>query len=139
MHTLSTAEQDTLRALVGVIIPASVEYAVPAADDPEILADIVASIGHDAPVICALLRDLDIRSPRAFMDLDPAARQELTEKFLKSDDTRLGALIRVVLQCYYRDTRVMQSLGMEARPPFPKGFTVEQGDWTLLEPVRRRP
>jgi len=45
----------------------------------------------------------------------------------------------VVAQCYYRDDRVMQSLGMELRPPFPKGFEVEQGDWSLLDPVRARP
>jgi hypothetical protein len=28
---------------------------------------------------------------------------------------------------------------MEARPPFPKGHEVEQGDWSLLDPVRMRP
>ena len=33
----------------------------------------------------------------------------------------------------------MESLGMEARPPFPKGYEVEQGDWSLLDPVRARP
>ena len=38
----------------------------------------------------------------------------------------------------YRDDRVLRSLGMEPRPPFPKGFEVEQGDWSLLEPVKRR-
>jgi hypothetical protein len=31
------------------------------------------------------------------------------------------------------------SLGLEARPPFPKGHTLEQGDWSLLDPVRSRP
>ena len=48
-------------------------------------------------------------------------------------------LTRIVLQCYYRDDRVMRSLDMEVRPPFPKGFEVEQGDWSLLDPVRARP
>jgi hypothetical protein len=43
-----------------------------------------------------------------------------------------------VLVCYYRDDRVMLSLGQEPRAPFPKGHTVEQGDWSLLEPVKRR-
>ena len=45
-------------------------------------------------------------------------------------------LTRIILQCYYRDDRVVRSLGMEPRPPFPKGFEVEQGDWSLLDPVR---
>ncbi|MGH7054344.1 MAG: hypothetical protein ACREFK_16060 [Stellaceae bacterium] len=30
----------------------------------------------------------------------------------------------------------MRSLGMEPRPPYPKGFEVESGDWSLLDPVR---
>jgi hypothetical protein len=33
----------------------------------------------------------------------------------------------------------MRSLGMEPRPPFPLGFAVEDGDWSLLEAVRARP
>jgi hypothetical protein len=28
---------------------------------------------------------------------------------------------------------------MEARAPHPAGFTVEEGDWSLLDPVRNRP
>ena len=47
-------------------------------------------------------------------------------------------LISIILQCYYRDDRVMRSLEMEPRPPFPQGFEVEQGDWSLLDPVKRR-
>ena len=33
---------------------------------------------------------------------------------------------------------IQRSLGMEPRPPFRKGFEVEQGEWSLLEPVRAR-
>ena len=32
-----------------------------------------------------------------------------------------------------------QSLGVEVRPPFPKGFEVERGDWSLPDAVRARP
>jgi len=46
--------------------------------------------------------------------------------------------VSLVMQCYYRDDRVMESLGMEPRPPFPEGFEVEEGDWSMLEPVQRR-
>ena len=41
-----------------------------------------------------------------------------------------------MLQCYYRDDRVLRSLGLELRAPFPKGYTLEQGDWSLLDPVK---
>ena len=43
-----------------------------------------------------------------------------------------------VSRCYYRDDRVMRSIGMELRPPFPRGFDVAPGDWSLLDPVRAR-
>ena len=45
---------------------------------------------------------------------------------------------RVILGAYYRDDRVLLAIGHEARAPFPKGYDVEQGDWSLLDPVRRR-
>ena len=34
---------------------------------------------------------------------------------------------------------VLRSLDLELRPPFPKGYTLEQGDWSLLAPVKARP
>jgi len=51
----------------------------------------------------------------------------------------VATLTRVVLQCYYRDDRVVRSLGLEPRPPYPKGHVLEEGDWSLLDPVRARP
>ena len=51
----------------------------------------------------------------------------------------VATLTRVVLQCYYRDDRVVRSLGLEPRPPYPKGHVLEDGDWSLLDPVRARP
>ena len=51
----------------------------------------------------------------------------------------VATLIRVVLQCYYRDDRVVRSLGLEPRPPYPKGHVLEDGDGSLLDPVRARP
>ena len=49
-----------------------------------------------------------------------------------------ATLVRVVLQCYYRDDRVLRSLGLEARAPFPQGYALEQGNWSLLDPVKAR-
>ena len=47
-------------------------------------------------------------------------------------------LMAVTVRCYYGDDRVMRSFGMEPRAPYPQGHEVEQGDWSLLEPVRAR-
>ena len=51
----------------------------------------------------------------------------------------LRAMMQVVAQCYYADERVLIALGSEARPPFPLGHVLEQGDWQLLDAVRNGP
>jgi len=135
-----TAEQTRdLRALAGSIIPPSATYGVPGADDEKIFNDILNSLERDRDDICRALAQLVTLAGGAFADLEPARRAEVAATFREMGAAPLAALVRVVLLCYYRDDRVMRSLGQEPRPPFPKGHVVEQGDWSLLEPVRRRP
>ena len=62
----------------------------------------------------------------------------MAAKLRAASDAAVGVLTRLVLLCYYRDDRVMISLGLEPRAPFPKGHVLEQGDWSLLDPVRAR-
>jgi hypothetical protein len=135
-----TAEQTRdLRALAGMIIPASAAHGVPGADDDKIFADILKSLERDRNDICSALARLATLAGGAFAELEPARRAEVAAGFREVGGAPLAALVRVVLLCYYRDDRVMRSLGQEPRPPFPKGHVVEQGDWSLLDPVRRRP
>jgi hypothetical protein len=135
-----TAEQARdLRALAGTIIPASAAYGVPGADDDNIFADILRSLERDRDDICRALAHLAALSGGAFAELGPERRIEVAAAFREAGGAPLTALVRVVLLCYYRDDRVMRSLGQEPRPPFPKGHVVEQGDWSLLDPVRARP
>jgi hypothetical protein len=86
-----------------------------------------------------VLRLLDALSGGVFADLDPARRVAVAARLREAGGRSLTLLTRIILQCYYRDDRVMRSLEMEVRPPFPQGFAVEQGDWSLLDPVRARP
>jgi hypothetical protein len=39
---------------------------------------------------------------------------------------------------YYQQARVVEALGLEARPPHPEGYRMEPNDFALLERVRRR-
>jgi hypothetical protein len=120
------------------IIPASAEYGVPSAGDEVIFADILRSLGRDAGDVVTVLRTLDTLSGGVFADLDSARREAVAARLREAGGVALMYLTRIVLQCYYRNDRVMRSLGLEVRPPFPKGFEVEQGDWSLLDPVRAR-
>ena len=131
---LSDDQRRALRSLAGMMIPASTEFGVPSAADDAIFADILRSFGRDDHHVMTVLRELE-----GFADLDPQARQAKVAQLRDQRSAALNGLSSVVLQCYYRDDRVMRSLGMEPRPPFPKGHEVEQGDWSLLDPVRKRP
>jgi hypothetical protein len=136
---LSPAQCQDLRRIAGVMIPASEEFAVPGADDAAIFADIVRSLGRDADSVRAALTRLAALAGGAFAELDDARLEPVAQSFLSSEAPEVAALGRVILQCYYRDDRVMRSLGLEPRPPFPKGHALEQGDWSLLDAVRARP
>jgi hypothetical protein len=138
-HDLSAEQARDLRALAGAIIPASAEYGVPGADDEKIFADILRGLERDRDDVCRALAHLAALSGGAFAELGPERRIEVAAAFREAGGAPLTALVRVVLLCYYRDDRVMLSLGQEPRPPFPKGHVVEQGDWSLLDPVRARP
>jgi hypothetical protein len=132
---LSPEEVRTLRRVAGIMIPPSEAYGVPGADDPVIFADIVRSIGRDLGDVRAALAALGA----GYTGLDEAAAESAATLVLSRGDHAAAALGRVVLQCYYRDDRVLLALGLEARAPFPKGYVVEQGDWSLLDVVRERP
>ena len=136
--TLTDAEKAALAALCARMIPASAEFDVPGADDPLIQADIASSISRDATSVHNSLALLDRLAGGDFAALPEARQDEVCETFRAEGGVDLMLTIRIVLQCYYRDDRVMISLGMEPRAPFPKGHDLPQGDWALLDPVRKR-
>jgi len=84
------------------------------------------------------LNELRRRAGQPLTALDPAKREVVALELRAQGGVAVATLIRVVLQCYYRDDRVVRSLGLEPRPPYPKGHELEDGDWSLLDPVRSR-
>jgi hypothetical protein len=136
---LTAAELRDLRRLAGFMVPSSTDYRVPGADDAAIFADIVRSLGRDQNDVrkaLAMLRDI---AGGDFAAIDETRAEATAMVLLRREGREITALGRAVLQCYYRDDRVIRSLGLEPGPPFPKGHTVEQGDWSLLDAVRNRP
>jgi hypothetical protein len=136
---LTPAQRDDLRAIAAEMIPASDEFDVPGADDPAIQADIVATLGRDTEAVREALDELARLAGRPLASLDPARREAVALELRTKGGAAVATLTRVVLQCYYRDDRVVRSLGLEPRPPYPKGHVLEDGDWSLLDPVRARP
>jgi hypothetical protein len=136
---LTQVQRDDLRMIAAMMIPESDEYKVPGADDAKIQADILATLGRDTRLVREALDLLARLAGKPLADLDSSQREAAAKEFRSSGGAAAATLIRVVLQCYYRDDRVLRSLGLELRPPFPQGYTLEQGDWSLLDPVKARP
>jgi hypothetical protein len=136
---LSTAEIRDLGTIAGTMVPESVALGIPGADDPAIMADIANSIGRDLPLVREALMAITASAAGAFAGLGQDRRESLINDYYASGGAAAAALGRVVLGAYYRDDRVLLSLKHEARAPFPKGYILEQGDWSLLEAVRGRP
>ena len=136
---LTPAQRDDLRSVAAMMIPASAEYNVPGADDAAIQADIVATMGRDTDAVRAALDHLARLAGQPLARLDESGREAVARQFRATGGAAAATLSRVILQCYYRDDRVLRSLNLELRPPFPKGYDMEQGDWSLLDPVKARP
>jgi hypothetical protein len=139
MTALTPAQENDLRTVSGMMIPASDDYKVPGADDPAIQADIVATLGRDTQRMREALDHLARLAGKPLADLDAAGRDKVVQEFRATGGVPAATLSRVILQCYYRDDRVLRSLGLELRAPFPQGYVLEQGDWALLDPVKARP
>ena len=135
---LTPTQCDDLRAIASVMIPASAEFDVPGANDPAIQADILATLGRDATLVQEALDVLAQLAGQPLASLDQARREAVALELRANGGAAVATLTRVILQCYYRDDRVVRSLGLEPRPPYPKGHELEEGDWSLLDPVRAR-
>lgn len=136
---LTATQAHDLRRIAGMMIPGSEEFSVPGADDGTIFDDILGSLGRDLDNVRAALERLAALAGGSFAGLDDRRQESVVDTFLSNETPDVTTLGRVILQCYYRDDRVVRSLGLEPRAPFPKGHKLEQGDWSLLDPVRARP
>mgnify|MGYP007063363470 FL=1 len=118
---LSIEQRQVLIEILNTMIPQAGDR--PGAGDAAIVDDIVATGQSQLSAFKGLIR---------------MAGDVGIEKLETMRSYEIRTVMSIVAQCYYRDERVMASIGMEARPPHPEGHAVEQGDWSLLDPVRAR-
>ena len=139
---LDSNQQRTFGAILDMIIPASGDGRFPSAAETDVL-------GYVAKTDPKLLETVRIELDRlntmsedlhglVFGDAHETVRQELLDEIRGKEPQFLRGLALQTVTCYYQDDRVMEAIGMEARPPFPKGYEVVAGDLSLLDPVRAR-
>ena len=73
-----------------------------------------------------------------FDALSPDAQDAILRDVESSQQEFFSELVRQTYNGYYMNTRVIEALGLEARPPQPKGFPLEIGNLDLIEQVKAR-
>jgi len=141
-----TAEQeDILRALLDEVIPPSSDGRLPGAGGLDLAGHVARTVRQTpmlAPVVqyglSAIAELAGTRSPDGWAGLARAERSALLAEFAAGDQLFMPALLFLAYSGYYQHPRVVEALGLEARPPHPKGYAMEAFDTTLLDPVLRR-
>jgi hypothetical protein len=79
------------------------------------------------------------RNSRGFAALSRQDKLDVLNELATTQPAFLPGLILQTYAGYYQNGRVVEALGLEPRPPHPKGYEIEPSDLTLLDEVRRRP
>ena len=88
------------------------------------------------------LSQLEVVAYRMYAQDLPSLTGEQIDVVLRQVEVDEGEffdlLVRHTYNGYYTDPRIVQLLGIEARPPQPLGHRVDQGNITLVENVKNR-
>lgn len=142
IKVLTGKQARTLDAVLNLIIPPATGRGLPGAAEVGVFAYMTREAPEAIPIVADELDRLDAESHRRF-DLHPAAiddsqRLALIESIRGEIPGYLDRLAFETYSCYYQDDRVLDVIGLEKRPPYPKGYEVDAGDLGLLEAVRNR-
>jgi hypothetical protein len=134
-QVFSDKERQVLAAVAEAIISQDAALALPGASDPAVMHTLLGKAAHfEARLKAGIEALIGQTDPLAI------APQELISLLDKDPRFRSFSNIMTILtmQSYYQDPRVLAVHGLAARPPFPLGHELESGDWSLLDPVKRR-
>jgi hypothetical protein len=143
---LTSAERDALAGVLDELLPRSQDGRFPSAGELGLVTYVGRRIRR-APAwetVRTGLAALDAAARRdgaaGFAALGREAREAVLREHEANAPGFFAALLVEAYAGYYQHPRVVEVLGMEARPPFPGGYRVEPSDFAaLLAGVRARP
>jgi hypothetical protein len=141
-HPLSDEQRNTLSMLCDLMIPASTDGKMPAASTLGLYDDVSDLSDGDLQTLSGGLDELQAAAQsglkHSYSDLSAQDAQSVFDD-LRPQLRRFAGVFTVQTAArYYSNDQVMVLIGLEPRPPWPQGNTVKQGDWSLLDPVRKR-
>lgn len=141
----SDDQRRTLALVLDEIVPRSEDGKFPGAGELG-LADQVGEALGMVPGLRTMIAEglsaLDAlarrRNADGFAVLSPAERVEVMDQLASSEHAFPPMLVLHTYAAYYQHTRVLEALGLDPRPPHPKGYEMEPDNLDLLDVVRRR-
>jgi len=139
LNSFSELEKDLLQRLAGSIIATSKTRGLPGADNDRIFASILAR----AEPVTRMSEDLTdcfsgVGGVETLLELGDREFRTCLESVRKTQHAFLSGFMILVAQSYYQDEGVLEILGRDGSPPYPRGNVLEQGDWSLLDPVKHK-
>ena len=143
MATFLSADQRALldSVLDRLIPPAG---AMPGAGEAG-TADYLDVVAGESPRLASLfmagLRNIEttaVRRGSSFLEMDGDQQDEVLGHVESSKSAFFETLLMHTYNGYYSNPAVIEALGLEARPPQPRGHEVEFGDFSTLEAVSSR-
>jgi hypothetical protein len=138
----SPHEARALARVLDEIIPPSGDGRLPGAGELGLVRYIDQHAPELRPTIVQGLSALDelanARGARDFAALPRDERLSALNQVATAQPAFLPGLILQTYAAYYQNDRVLEGLGLEARPPYPDGYKMEPSDLSLLDGVRRR-
>lgn len=139
-RTLSTEMEAIFSAVLDTIVPPSADGRFPGAGQLG-LAEPLAASAELLPLLAGGLTSVDeaarARGADGFVALAVGERREVLEAASARAPGFLPLLVAHTFLAYYQAPRVFEALGLDARPPFPRGYPVAPTDFAILDPVRR--
>ncbi len=138
----SDAQCAALDALMDLLIPASPDGRMPAARTLNLYKDVASMRAGDRALFEEGLAALDRRASElhgptfARLPLDQA--KALVDALRDQRSPFVQSFVAQTVGRYVAHPMVMPLLGLEARPLWPQGNVVAEGDWSLLDAVKQR-
>ena len=139
-ENLDEEQEQTLIAILNLIIPPSEDGKIPGAADVGFSAYI-----HNENILPwireglkNIIEELHNKYEHEFSALSSSIQTQLIDDLKRKFRQFFNHLTILVMQCYYQHDDVLVAIGLEGRPPFPEGYHVIEGDLILLEPVYLR-
>ena len=139
-ENLDEEQKRTLNVLLNLFIPPSEDGKMPGAADVGFLAYILNEniLPWIREGLINIIEESHNKYSQEFSSLSGSEQTQLIDKLRRRFLQFFNHLTTQVIQCYYQHDDVLEAIALEARPPFPQGYLLEEGDLTLLEPVYLR-